>query len=445
MIPIVPSQHWLLKNARPILKNPLGFFMEQFEQYGDFYCANTPIRNSYVATHPDYVRHVLIDQRKKYVKSDDYKVLQLSLGTGLLTSEGEFWQRQRRIAQPAFHKEKIAGLVNTMAAATLKRIKEWEQTKPQQLNMGDEMMSLALDIAAQTLFGAAIKPEHYEVVRKAMVTGNHFLSRRITTPLRMPMWVPTPSHLQFFRSRKSVRQIIMDIIEQRRRQTTQRPFDLLTMLLEARDEETGEGMTDQQLYYEVLTLFLAGHETTANALSWAFYLLGSHPEVVEKLMAELDAVLPPDGYVTNEHLPKLVYTQQVIEETMRLYPPAWTVVRKAAEEDKIGDYTIPKDGHIVLNIYGIHRHPKLWEQPDVFMPERFEAERRKQYDKHAYIPFSAGQRMCIGNIFALVEMKIVIAMLFHRFRWQLLNKKPVEWESLVTLRPKDAIFMSIDC
>lgn len=437
----IPAASRIFKNSLPILKNCVDFFVKNQLEYGDIYEANVIRFNIAVITHPDYIKQVLVSNKKNYVKSDNYEILKLALGNGLLTSEGEFWKKQRKIAQPAFYKDSLVGFVQTMETATLQLIERYKKNVHTNSDIGLLFNALTLEIVANCLFGTELSDRQHEI-HHAVNYANEYLTKKIMTPFYPPFWFPTPSTLQFRKNRKEIDKIIFGIINKRQERADTTSKDLLAMLMHTKDEDTGETMSTQQLRDEVITLFVAGHETTANALTWALYLLTKNPDKLQKLQEEVDRVLA-NQFINLNNLQELVYTQQVVDEAMRLYPPAWTVSRKALNPDIIGDYQIPKDTLVSINVFGMHRHPDFWEQPNDFVPERFAPELKKQIPKLAYMPFGAGQRMCIGNNFALMEMKIVLALLVKHLDFKPLNTKPVHYTPLITLKPSEPILMDI--
>jgi len=438
-LPKIPADHWFFRNSLQVLKDPLSFFRKTFQEHGDFYNINSIIYSIFILSKPEYIQELLTTKHKSFCKSDDYKVLKYSLGNGLLISEGDFWKKQRSIAQPAFHRENLQKLVDTMVEDTNKMLNRWESIP--KVDVNGEMMFLTLEIVNNALFGTQI-PADYEKIKDAITIGNEFLSKKILTPFSLPVWFPTPASRRYFKARNFNNAVIDKIIE-KRRATPHAHQDLLSMLMSAEDAETGEKMSNQQLRDEAITLFVAGHETTANALSWIFYLLAKHPEKQALLRQELQSVLAgktPDF----ENLRLLQYTEQVVEEGMRLYPPAWTIGRKALEETTIGDFRVPKNTTIFIDVFNTHRHPDYWENADDFLPERFSPEARKNRHKLAYLPFGAGQRMCIGNNFAMMEMKIVVALTLQRYQIQLVENTEVVPDPLITLRPKTEIFLTLE-
>jgi cytochrome P450 len=438
-LPKIPAHHWFFRNSLQVLKDPLAFFRKTFKEHGDFYNINSIIYTIFILSKPEYIQELLTSKHKSFGKSDDYKVLKYSLGNGLLISEGEFWKKQRSIAQPAFHRENLQKLVDTMVADTQKMLDQWESLN--KVGIGQEMMFLTLEIVNNALFGTQV-PADYEKIKEAITIGNEFLAKKIITPFSLPVWFPTPASRRYFKARNFNNAVIDKIIANRSNDPKEHQ-DLLSMLMLAEDSETGEKMSHRQLRDEAITLFVAGHETTANALSWIFYLLAKNPDKQELLRQEIQAVL--DGKKPDfDNLRLLPYTEQVVEEGMRLYPPAWTIGRKSLEETEIGGYRVPKNTTIFIDVYNTHRHPDYWETPDEFLPERFSPEAKKNRHKLAYLPFGAGQRMCIGNNFAMMEMKIVVAMTIQRYRLLPFDHTDIPPEPLITLRPKEEIYLRLE-
>ena len=438
-VPLIPADHWFFRNSLVVLKDPLAFFVSTFAEFGDIYNVNSNLYTIYVTANPEHIQEIMVTNKKDYAKSDDYKILQYSLGNGLLTSEGDFWKKQRRIAQPAFHRGSMKKLLDIMIASTQKTVEDWKGKS--QIQLTDEMNFLTLDIVTQCLFGTALQTD-YAKIQEAITVENEYLAERIMKPFKPPFWMPTSKNRAYRKARTYSSGLILDIINERQKNPSEH-HDLLSMLMNAEDEDTGEKMSNQQLKDESITIFVAGHETTANALSWTFYLLSQHPEKLQKLQDEIDAVLQgstPDF----QSLKELKYTQMVLEESMRLYPPAWTIVRKVAHDTNMNGYEFKKDTRLILDVFMLHRHPDYWENPTDFEPERFEPEQKKQRHKYAYIPFGAGQRMCIGNNFAMMEMKIVLVLLLQNFHLNLNKDAPeVVPEPLITLRPKNGILMDL--
>ncbi len=426
-------------HLRIMQKDQLGFVLRAREACGDVARFRFIVLPAHLLAHPDHVRHVLVDNHRKYDKqTKGFDVLRLVLGNGLLTSEGDFWKRQRRIAQPAFHRERIGRFADVMVHAAedaVRRLSIASKTSAT-VDIAAEMMALTLRIAGETLLSADVSKDTDEVGRSVSLLL-HEAKIRILRPYPLPLSIPTPHNVRLKQCLDSLNTIVHRMIEERRGQT-QRPNDLLTMFMEARDEETGEGMTDQQLRDEVLTMFLAGHETTANALAWTFYLLSKHPEANRKVIAELGDVLGGRSPTLSD-CNKLVYTTAVLKESMRLYPPAWIIGRRAVEDDVIDGYEIPRDSFTFVSPWVTHRHPTFWPNPEGFDPERFMPGNVENIPRFAYFPFGAGPRLCIGQGFAMLEAQLIIATICQKVRMDLVPGHPVIPQPSITLRPQDGI------
>jgi len=425
-----------------IRRDPTAVFMDAARRFGDVAYLKIGPRRGYLLTNPADVRHVLQDNAANYRKSPLYDTLRQSLGNGLLTSEGAFWLRQRRIAQPAFHRQRIAALAGVMAEAVREIGVDWEAiaSTKQPVDIGDEMMRLTRTVVLRALLGANLGPFTSRIDGAWKVMNEHigdsFWSLGLTNG-----W-PTPRNRRFQAARAVLRGAVEYAIRQRREQGAEGD-DLLSMLMHARDEDTGESMTDEQLRVEVTTFLLAGQETTSLALTWTFYLLSQHAAVRERLEGEVDAVLGgrPAAY---DDLPNLPLTRRVIDESMRLYPPAWGFSRQALGDDELGGYRLPCGWLAFLMPYVLHRLPTHWPDPDRFDPDRFLPERSADRPKFAYLPFGAGPRQCIGNQFALLEAHLTVATLAQGFRLTLVPGHPVEAWPLITLRPRFGMPMTIE-
>jgi cytochrome P450 len=385
---------------------------------------------------------VLQDNARNYHKSPIYEKLRLSLGNGLLTSEDEFWLRQRRIAQPAFHRHRIAELAGVMADAARDVAAHWETiaSRGRPVDVDEEMMRLTRTVVLRALLGADLGPFADKVDQAWTIVNQHigesFWSLGVADRLQ-------PSKQRRFHAAQAViRGAVEHVISERRRNPSERS-DLLSMLLTARDEETGEAMTDEQLRVEVTTFLLAGQETTSLALTWTWYLLSQHADAQRRLEEEIDAGLdgrPPEF----SDLANLPYTRMVIDEALRLYPPAWGFSRQALADDELGGFHLPRGWLAFVVPYVLHRLPAFWQDPDKFDPDRFLPERSADRPKFVYVPFGAGPRQCIGNHFALIEAQLIVATLAQRFRLHLVPRHKVEAWPLITLRPRYGMPMIIE-
>ncbi len=423
-------------------EDPLRLLFDAFHQWGDVVRFRMPLSNGYLLAHPEQVKHVLEDNPENYWKGRVFARLKAFTGNSLVLSEGDFWRRQRRIAQPGFRRGRIAGSVPLMAERAEALLEAWERrpepSRP--IDVTDQMASLALDIVARALFGASGLTEFRELrwaVETAITLSNWVLNRMIPIPL----WAPHPKIRRAKRAMRIFDETIARLVAQRRSEPEPRD-DLLGLLLDARDAVTRETMDDRQLRDELVLFLTAGHETTAMGLAWTFYLLSLHPEAEARLHAELDAVLG-GRLPTREDLPRLAWTRQVVQESLRLYPPAWSIPRESHGADEIGGYRIEPRSFVFVSPYLTHRHPAFWEDPERLDPERFTPERSERRHRLAWLPFGAGPRTCIGNHFALVEMQVVLATLARRVRLELAPGPPVIPDPIFTLRPKHPLRMRV--
>ena len=429
-------------NMLQLRKERINFFINQQKELGDIYQVKIPTRKVVVITDPEWIKYVLVDNNKNYGKSFAYDSIKLFLGNGLLTSEGEFWKRQRRLAQPAFHKEKLALMFQNMVEQTTKCLQSLEKQADtnQPVNLSSELYKLTLDIVNSTLFYNEVD-NTTDKIYKLVSNGNEHITRRVDNPLQLPEWVPTPNRIKERQILKEMDEVFFSVIENRRKKQVQHE-DLLSMLMDARDEDTGETMSNRQLRDEILTIFVAGHETTQIALGWTFYLLTQHPDKLKILMDEIDRELKGE-LPTPQTIRGLHYLKHVVDESMRCYPPAWIMGRKSIENDVINGYEIPAETNVVMPIYVVHHDKRVWENPNDFVPERFAMENLKDKHKYSYFPFGGGPRLCIGNNFAIQEMQVCMAMILQKFRVEVEPDFVPELEPLVTLRPKNEIFAKI--
>ena len=401
-------------------------------------------RSSMLVTGPEEIAHILKTNSRNYRKSRNYEPVKLVTGNGLLTSDGEFWRRQRRLIQPAFHRHQIAEFASMMVAQTDRLLAHWRESylgPSRPFGLFGEMIELTLAIACKALFGAEVEGRTAKVLEAQPVLGSYIDSRMGFYP-RLPAWLPTRNNRRFRRALADVDALIYEIISEHRVAPDTPQDDLLGILLAARDDQTGGGMSGKQLRDEVVTLFLAGSETTAVALAWTFSLLGTHPEVEAKLHDELDRIL--DGRrPTLEDLPRLTYTHQVLYESMRLYPPAWILSRSPMSDDEVGGYHLPAGTTVLISPYVTHRSPHYWDDPELFEPDRFAPDLAEQRREFAYLPFGGGPRKCIGDRFATTEAALVLARVASQFTVQPVpSGQPKPWP-LVSLRPDNSVPVAI--
>ncbi len=438
--PVLPTRN-LLGHSPEFNRDPMATMLRARHECGDLVRLRFGPFWFHLLSDPAEAYGVLVEKHKNYSKrTPGYDMLRMVLGDGLVTSEGELWRRQRRIAQPAFRKKEISALTDVMSEAADDLARTWQRSARlgSSIDVASEMARVTLRIAGETLFGLDLSDDSVDVSR-ALTRMLGGFSKLITTPFPIMAALPTPSNVQLKRAIVDLDKIVHQIIAEHRRQPSAKPT-LLGMLIDARDED-GKGMSDKQLRDEVLTILLAGHETTANALTWTFYVLSKHPAERRRLEAEIDAVLAGRP-ATMADIANLPFTAQVIKESMRLYPPVWTVARRCEEEDQLCGYRIPAGGLVLTSPYVLHRHPDIWDNPEGFDPDRF-APDRPAPPRGAYMPFIVGPRKCIGEHFAMSEAVIVLATLLGRFRLDLVPGHKVEPDPSITLRPKNGIMVKV--
>lgn len=408
----------------------IGLMTRWFHELGDTYRVFAPGRDSWtwVIHHPDDVKRVLVTNHRNYTKGVGLDRVKLLLGNGIMTSEGEFWRRQRRMMQPAFHRkviEQFAGQIRRLSDGVLDR---WAAAaaRAEPVNITESMSELTLDVVLHAIF-------------------SEDLSRLVTDLRDNPFMMVTRESKRDPRFAYQFRQLgkhVLELVRERRRTGT-RHFDFMQMLMEASDPDTGETMSERELMDEILTLVVAGHETTASALNWSWWLLSRHPGVEARVHAEQDRV-PPEDLVTYADLEKLPYTMQAIEESMRLYPPGWLLSRRTVGPDRLGGYDVPPGTDVLVSPYVIHRHPRYWENPETFDPGHFDPERVEGRHKFAYIPFAVGPRHCIGENFSLFEMMLHMNGATRRFRLREVQSGPVAMEARINLRTAQDLYMRVE-
>ncbi|MFO0844866.1 MAG: cytochrome P450 [Gemmataceae bacterium] len=425
------------------VRDPLGFQLRAHGQFGDVFRFRLGPLVIHFLYHPDHVRRVLHDHQKNYLRGWHYRLLRRLLGENLVVSEGDYWLRQRRLAQPAFHRTRLAGYATVMADATAKMLARWRGTAAAvgTLDVGPEMSRVALEVAGRTLFDQDVSHEA-DAVGREFSEVSRYLQARFNKPFTTPpAWVPTPANRRFRRAVRALNDIVSGLIRQRRIEGRDHG-DLLSMLMQARDEETGEAMTDDQLRSEALAFLMAGHETTATALTWAWVLLGTRPDLRRRLREEVTSAVG-DRTPTVEDMPRLATTRLVLDETLRLYPPVWAVARQAVADDEIGGFRIPAGSTVVLCPFITHRHSAGWERPEEVDPDRFTAERSAGRPRGAYFPFLSGPHQCIGSEFAMLEMQLVVAMALQQFDLDLLPGEVIRPVASLALRPARPVRLAV--
>lgn len=425
------------------LRDPLGTPESLHRAYGDvmFYpLVNAP---TYLLSHPDHVGYVLQANHHNYRRSRNSDKLKRAHGNDLLTNDGASWLKQRRLMQPAFHRKRIVRFGEIMTNETQKLLAEWQAEAPhgKSLDVSTEMMRLTLAIVSRTMFGASVAQDAGEL-GPAITEVQEETHRRQFELIDLPEWAPLPHLRRAKQARKTIERVVTRIIDERRRSDAPAHNDLLAMLLSAKDADTGEPMEDAQLRDEVRTISLAGHETTANALTWTWYLLARNPAAAKKLRSELARVLGGRIPVVDD-LPQLAFTKMVVEESMRLLPPVWALSREAIADDEIVGYRVPSGSTVVLSQFKTQRHPDFREDPETFDPERFTPDRVNQRHRFAYFPFGGGPRSCIGSNFAMLEAQLKLATIAQHYELDLVPEHPVQLEPLITRRPKHGLMMTL--
>lgn len=427
------------ENLDLIRNKPLEFHEKNFKTYGNYVKTKLmPSIYAYCIYHPDGIQHILKENQKNYKKPDFLlKIFKVVFGNSIFTSEGDFWLKQRRLAQPAFHKKRIEGLLDTIVKATEVTIEEWNKLEDGTvIDISHEMLKLTIRSLSKSLFSIDISSDS-DVLGKSLRDGFNFINHKMNNMFTLPLWFPNQRNKLAKEALKNIDEVVTKIISSRK-EDKKEYNDLLAMLLHAKDDESNEGMSLKQLKDEVVTLLLAGHDTTSAALSWTFLLLAQNKDKNNKLLSEIDSILK-DSTLTLEKVNQLEYTKMCFEEAMRLYPPAWSLPRETIHEDVVGGYKIPPKSTIILSQSIIHRHSDFWEKPNEFYPEHFEMEKVKNRHPFAYFPFGGGARMCIGFQFAMLEAEVILSMLLNKFELELVPNQNIIPDTTFTLIPKDGI------
>jgi cytochrome P450 len=429
----------VLGNLPQFRRDQLGFYAACARDYGDIVPVRFGTGPGWLVYHPDAIEEVLVTRARDFVKSPGVRLLRPVLGTGLLLSEGEVWLRQRRLVQPAFHRQRIAAYAEVMTTFAERHLAGWKDGEVR--DIAADMMALTQAIVARTLFHVEVDDEAVAVAEASHVLMKDFAARLGSLLLFLPAWIPTPGKARAQRAIERLDRVVFRIIAARRERTEDRG-DLLSMLLEARDADDGTRMTDRQVRDEIMTLYMAGHETTAVALSWTWYLLAQHPAVAARLADEVRAVLggrPP----TIADLARLPYSEHVVTEAMRLYPPAYALGRQAATPTEIAGHPVAKGLIVVIPTSVVHRDGRWFEDPEAFRPDRWEGDLARRLPRFAYFPFGGGPRQCIGNTFAMVEAVLLLVSIAQRFRLTLVPGERVTPTPYVTLRPEPGLRMLV--
>ncbi len=441
--PSVPESESVSVGEMPdMLREPLNFFMRRWQRCGDLSRIEIGPFLAHLAVHPDHAQHVLVDNSRNYVRDPLFEELSRVIGWGVLTLDGGPWLRQRRMLQPAFHQKKVAGMAAGMVEESQIIVESMLAAAQagRAVDLADEMGRLGLRIASRTLFNTETA-EEADALTPAIQTMFAHIGSRTRSPLKIPEAIPTAANRRFREAMGLLNAKVYQAIE-RRRASHEQFDDLLSLLLEARDEETGRGMTDEQLRNEVLALLLGSSDTAATALIWTWALVSKVPHIMRQLQAEVEQVLG-GRQPTLEDLPKLVYTWAILQESMRLMPPPWLLTRKAVAEDRLSGRPIPAGSLVYISPYLIHRHPKFWDNPEAFDPARFTPENDARRHPCAYLPFGAGPRKCLGTAYAVMEMKIALSMMVQAVDLHFVPGFEVKVDTPMFLRPKNGCWMTV--
>ncbi|WP_374090738.1 cytochrome P450 [Methylomicrobium lacus] len=422
-------------------QNPLDCMIRWHREFGDIVNFRIFSQNFYLLNHPDLVEQAITEQQDVFVKIYDPqkpKGLQLFMGQGLVTSTGPLWNQQRRLLQPVFQRRNILTLQPEMEKAGAQLIERWRQFEPgAEVEISKEMLHLALEVLTNTMFGTSVL-DRVDEIAPALDVCLRYAAATVLNPLDPPLWVPTRRNREFKRALATLDAVIYGMIDERAANPGQYN-DLLHLLLSSTDPETGAGMSRRQLRDEMATLFVAGHETSANVLTWTLYYLARYPKVMARLRAELRSVLN-GGVPTADQIEQLPYTKAVLFEAMRLKPAVALIIRKVERDTSLQNYPLKAGSLAMVSIYNIHHHPALWENPEAFDPDRFLGQK---VSKYMFLPFGIGPRFCIGNQFATVELTLLLAMLAQHFDFALCSDQEPEHDMAVTLRPKGGLKLSV--
>ncbi len=437
-VPLVPRSRSLQKTLS-FVHNPIPVFYEYMEDYGDnYYIYLGGLKKCLVTANPKMIRHILQKNHKNYIKSEiQTDILAQYIGNGLLTSDGDYWLRQRRLIQPGFHKERIKSLVSLIQDVVDAQLEDLEANRGQTLDLYPKMMEIAFRIIGNALFSNSATQDELNIIEHAIYTVQQFIVKRVRQPFMQPIYWLNGDLKKYKKIAENIDDVVLGII-QARKKLDEQPDDLLGMLINTRYEDDGQPMTEKQLLWESNILFVAGHETSANALSWMLYLLAKHPEAADTLRAEIKAQLG-DSSLDFDVLMKMPYLNAIIMETLRMYPPAWIMDRISKEDDEVDGVPIPKDMLIIALVYHAHYKKEDWDEPEKFKPERFIDQRNHP----AYFAFGAGPRMCIGNNFAMLEMQIFLVQFYRKFDVALTDETDATIKALITLKPENGMKLKL--
>ena len=421
--------------VRRFVAEPHLVIHEMLDEYGDFMCWRG-FYDLYLVNHPDFVRPVLSQSYERFSKRTiDYRVLARVMGNGLVSNDGPHWVKQRKLMQPLFSNRNVDGFDGTINRLTSSLMSQWDARAGDEVIWIDrEMSRLTFQIVGATLFGGDIERHAGEIAE--IQDAVNMRPQEMRALMTLHSWIPTPYNLKWKRATRRLDRIVYGMIAARHRAGTGGGGgDILDRLLNARDEETGEGIDETQVRDEVVTLMLAGHETSANALTWTLYLLATHPEVEARLTEDLTAHLN-GAPATAADLPRIPYLKQVVQESMRIYPPVWAYARRSEQEEEFDGYALPANAYVAVVPYALHRHPEFWPDAERFDPDRFQPNRSQASHSYCYLPFAAGPRTCIGAGMAMLETQLVLAQIIQRFKVRVVPDHRIETVAKVTLKPR---------
>ena len=431
----LPGPRFGFRMIGALQRDPLTIMTQVKEQYGDMVHVRLPLANAYLVADPRLIEQVLLRDHHVFHKDVLTRELRYLLGDGLLTSEGEHWKRVRKLASPPLTKRAISAYGDAMVLSARRYAEAFTPEQPR--NVHEDLMQLTLEIVTRTLFGTDLPPGSERVGAALHTAMDYFLNYTRSMKRLIPKWLPIPAHLRMRKAIKTIDATLMQIIAQRRAALNDEAIDLVSLLLRARDDE-GSGLTDAQLRDEAITIFLAGHETTALALAYSLMLLAQHPESQAKAHAEVDSVLQGRPATAADY-GRLHYLDQIVTESMRLYPPAWIVAREATEDYDLGGYRVRPNEQLWISQWIVHRDARWFSEPNAFKPERWTAEMREQLPRFAYFPFGGGPRVCIGNHFAQMEAVLVLATLLQARSFTQAPDHELALECSVTMRPAKGV------
>jgi cytochrome P450 len=434
----------LIGSIPNVIRYQGDYFMQAWKKHGDIYTMSLGPLELVIMNHPDYAQHILRDNVRNYVKGGALnEAARGMLGNGLVTSEGDYWRKQRRLMQPQFHRQYLASITDLMTEAIEEIMGSWDSlvASGEAQNVSKLFAEITMNVIMKTMFGRSIDPEEMKLASEAFTYSLRYLTQDAVTG-KFPEWVPVPGRKQYHASLAKIDEFVYGIIKQRRENPSD-SHDIISMMLQMVDEETNEAMSDKEIRDEVVTIFLAGYETTALAMSWGTYRLAQEQAIQDTLIQHIDEAL--EGRAAQfEDLRTLDYSRMVISEILRLYPPAIFITRMAAEDDVVGGYLIKAGQAIIVNPMPIHYHPDFWSNPETFDPERFRPEAEKGRHSLAWIPFGAGQRQCIGKDFAMMEATLILSRLLQRYRIMPADKPAPKAAFSATLSPTNGVWVKLE-